>query len=46
VLERYEDLVQYVKIHGNALVPQTYKDNPEFGKWVSSSTTVQSWQTF
>ncbi|KAL3800310.1 hypothetical protein HJC23_003606 [Cyclotella cryptica] len=31
---RYEELCQYIKEHGNSLVPHRYKDNPSLGLWV------------
>ena len=32
--ERYIELVDYYHKHGHCLVPPTYADNPELGKWV------------
>ena len=32
--ERYNDLVEYKRIHGDCLVPQTYKPNKKLGYWV------------
>lgn len=33
-LLRFEELVRYREIHGNCLVPRSYKKNPELGCWV------------
>ena len=32
--DRYIELVDYHHKHGHCLVPPTYEDNPELGKWV------------
>ena len=34
--ERYKELCDFVKEHGHANVPQTYKDNIQLARWVSS----------
>jgi hypothetical protein len=35
-LDQYEELVQYVNQHGNALVPKKCKNNPSLGVWVDT----------
>lgn len=32
--DRFDELLAYIKEHGNALVPQEYKDNIALGHWV------------
>ena len=34
-MERYHELVEYAKLHGNCLVPRNYPDKPELGRWVN-----------
>ena len=33
-MERYHELVEYAKCHGNSMVPLNYPENPELGIWV------------
>lgn len=32
--QRYEELCEYVKVHGNCQVPHTYTKNPALARWV------------
>ena len=33
-MERYHELVEYAKCHGNCIVPRNFSENPELGIWV------------
>jgi hypothetical protein len=33
-MERYQDLVEYDRVHGHCNVPHVYRDNPSLGQWV------------
>ena len=35
-MERYHELVEYAKCHGNCIVPRNYPENPELGRWVNT----------
>ena len=35
-MERYHELAEYAKCHGNCIVPQNYPNNPELGTWVKT----------
>ena len=34
-MERYNELVEYAKLHGDCMVPQNYSEKPELGMWVN-----------
>jgi hypothetical protein len=38
--ERYDELLEYIKEHGNSLVPQEYEDNTSLGYWVQKQRTL------
>lgn len=40
--ERYQELCQYKKEHGDCLVPQHYESNPQLGMWVSNQRRLKS----
>ena len=33
---RFQELVEYKRVHGNCIVPREYKENPQLGMWVST----------
>ena len=35
-MERYHELVEYAKCHGDCIVPKNYPENPELGRWVNT----------
>ena len=39
---RYEELVEYRRVHGDCLVPQQYGTNPALGRWVRSQRVERS----
>jgi len=41
---RYKELQQYHNIHGDTLVPSSYKENPALGKWVSMQRRLYAQQ--